>query len=170
MKHLTTLLATIAVVLSVFVSSASHAQASASAQVGATIVTPMTIAKVSDMEFQNVNHTAAARRSSKKAAKIAAPSAVKPAAFTVSGYANYAFAVAVPQTVTMSNGTHDITIENIIAEGATNQVLSATGTGTFSITGKPSIRPSEMMAIAEPVDGEDAEELINGIPVTILYN
>jgi len=169
MKHLTTILATIAVLFAVCTSTASFAQASSSAQVGATIVTPMTIAKVSDMEFE-VSEKTASRRTAQKATASGASFFVKPASFAVSGYADYAYGVTVPQSVTMSSGSQEITIDNIIASSSSNQMLSATGTGMLSITGKPSIRPSGIVAAKEPAGTDNEEEFINGIPVTILYN
>ena len=178
MNRLTTILVTIAfLAIAACSGNTSFAQVSASAQATATIVTPMTIEKLNDLEFEQVTRKAAPRSTARRtsggrksnvasAATATTSTSMKPASFNVSGYPDYTYGVSVPASVTVSGSSHEFTLDNIAA--SFNHILSASGKGTVSITGTPSIRAAGTLTADRTVSDDPDEP--QGLPVTIIYN
>ena len=113
MKNITKVFAIAA--LAIVSANSSFAQATATAAASATIITPITIAKTVDMNFGNVAVSAstagtvvmspAGVRSTGGAGGVTLPATsgtVAAASFTVSGQANYTYAITLPSTCTIS--------------------------------------------------------------------
>ena len=179
MKKLTTILVTIAfAAVATCSGNISFAQVSASAQATATIVTPLTIEKMADLEFSQVNnkpsqkpsaHRTARKSNAARSQTVTTTSNMQPASFNVSGYPGYTYGVSVPTSVTVSNGGQEFTLDNIVASASFNQILSAKGKGTVSITGTPSFRAAAATAANAMIALSDPDEP-QGLPVTIIYN
>ena len=112
---------------------------SATAQAGATIIAPMTIAKNVDLNFGNIASGSAAgsvvlsTAGVRTATSVTLPSVngtVSAAGFTVSGLANASYKITLPGSTTISSGTNSMTI-NSFTENASN--VLAGGTETFQV-------------------------------------
>jgi hypothetical protein len=179
MKKLTTILVTIALgAIATCSGNISYAQVSASAQATATIVTPLTIEKMADLQFEQVINKASQKSATHRTARksnaagshaATTTSSIKPASFNVSGYPGYTYGVTVPASVTITNGAQEFTLNNIVASASFNQILSAKGKGTVSITGTPSFRAADVPAADAMIALSDPDEP-QGLPVTIIYN
>ncbi len=118
-------------------SAASYAQ---SVNASATIVTPISVTGVDDLQFGNINangagtvilSTAGLRTPS---ANITLPSTQgdpKAAKFTVEGQANFTFSIQLPTTVTLNHssgaGTGTMTVGTFTSDPATTGTLDGTG-------------------------------------------
>lgn len=127
-------------------SAAANAQATdtktANATVGATIITPITIAETSNMNFGNIVANAAGTvvlstaggRTSTALQLPAVKGVVTAAAFTVTGQTDYAYTITLPTTYTIATGTKTAT--EVMSLSAFNhdatQVLTS-GTETFHV-------------------------------------
>ena len=178
MRPITLILVTVALVaIAACLGNTSYAQVSATAQVAATIVTPLTIEKLNDLEFERFIDRKAKKSGAGrtgKGRKINAVTAatvsttMKPASFNVTGYPDYTYGISVPATVTVSDGSHEFTLDDIVASGSFNQILSANGKGTVSISGKPFFRAADPSTADADVEADPDEP--RGLPVTIMYN
>src|ERR1700761_2984395 len=105
--------------------NSSFAQATATAAASATIITPITIVKNTDMNFGNVAVSAtlagtvvlapAGTRSTGGAGGVTLPSTsgtVSAAAFTVAGQASYTYAVTLPTSITITSGSNNMTLNS----------------------------------------------------------
>ena len=135
-------------ILLVWVSKTSYGQASATASVSATIVTPISISKTNDMNFGRVAVTSTAGNvilapagTRSTTGGVTLPSTggtsdVSPAIFTVSGTANYTYSITLPSTdVTISNGSATMTVNTFtssptVASGGT---LDGSGDQTLQV-------------------------------------
>ncbi len=153
------------------------AQSLASAQVGATIVTPVTMAKENDLAFEKVAVRQSAGASAMKE-MIAAGSATA-ASFTVSGSADYAYGLTMPEKFSMAVGGLTVTIGTTVRTASADYTLSRNGTDAIAIAGSLSLGASApdlaMNAIhradADHYDHDaDFERERGGFPVTIIYN
>jgi len=141
-----------------FFTSATFAQASATADASATIVTPISISKNSDMDFGNVatNGTvgtvvlapAGTRTPSGGVTLPATAGSVAAASFTVSGSGSYTYAITLPTSVTIASGTDEMIVdaftstplttgaltagEQIITIGATLNLVAAQAEGAYT--------------------------------------
>ena len=125
--------------------TAANAQATATATASATIVTPITIVKDVDMNFGNVAVSATSggtvvlpttgvRTKTGGVTLPAVPGTVAAASFTVSGEANYTYAITLPSAaLSISNGTATMTVDNFISNPASTGALNGTGTQTVQI-------------------------------------
>ena len=139
MKNLTKVLAIASILIAG--STASFAKATATASASATIITPITISKTVDMNFGNVAVSAtiagtavlapAGTRTTGGAGGVTLPATngtVAAASFTVSGQANYTYAITLPSTCTISDGaSHNMTVNAFTS--------SPYATGTLSVSG-----------------------------------
>ncbi len=138
---------TIALFISVTLSNNLFAQASstASANTTAVIVTPISITKTTDMNFGNVAVSA-----SNAGTVVLAPAGtrtttggvtlpgtigtVAAAAFTVTGTANYTYAITLPTTLTLDdNASHTMTVDNFTSNPTPTGTLDGSGSQTLSV-------------------------------------
>ena len=135
MKNITKILA-LAFVAFVF-STSVNAQSTASATASATIISPITITKTVDLDFGNVAASAlagtvtidpAGNRSTTGGVSLPViPGTVTAASFNVAGQANYTYAITLPASVTITNGTDNMTVNGFTS--------TPTPTGTLDVTG-----------------------------------
>lgn len=143
MKNFTKFL-TIAIIGLAF-SASTFAQVTASATASATVVTPITITKVNDMNFGNVYVSAtvpgtvilspAGARSFTAGAGLSVPAGtVTAASFTVTGTVGVTYAITLPAGATTidDNALHTMTVNNWTCSPASPATLTG-GTSTLTI-------------------------------------
>lgn len=176
MKNISKIFTTVAIVALSGVATTSFGQATATAQADAhaTIVTPITIVKVNDLEFGNVavgassgtvdlDPNGGARTPTGGVTLPAVPGTVNPASFTVSGQANYVYGITLPSSITIASGANSMTISNInsyptVASGGT---LSGSGTETLYVGGTLGVAASQAAGTYSTAAT---------FPVTVVYN
>ena len=125
-----------AILMTAFIST-SFAQATATATATATIVTPISIAKNTDMSFGNIAvqtatggtvvlAPAGTRTSTSGVTLPATTGTVTAASFTVNGNGSYTYAITLPTTVTL---THSGGVQTMAASSFTS---NPSGTGALS--------------------------------------
>lgn len=143
-------------------STSASAQATATATASATIVTPISIAKNTDMNFGNIAtdgsvgtvvlSPASGRTPSGGVTLPATAGTVTAASFTVSGSGSYAYSITLPSSVIITSGSDQMTVDNftstpsangqltsgeqIINIGATLNLVASQAEGTY-ISGTP---------------------------------
>lgn len=121
----------------------ASAQATATANASATIVTPISITKVTDMNFGNVAVSAtagtvvlapAATRTTTGGVTLPAVNGtVTAAVFTVNGEGAYTYAITLPSTdLTISNGTTNMIVNAFTSTPSATGALAA-GTQTLRV-------------------------------------
>lgn len=145
------------------------AQTSATASISATIVTPTTVSKESDLEFEGVTfntaqhlHTARWTRSASAGISemaLATKNVIK-GSIVISGLPGYSYSITIPQSVTVAEGTQHLTIGTRASASSGNQVLSSQGDDMITIEG--SIALADRNAIVSNVD-----DYQGGLPVII---
>ena len=174
MKNISKVLATAAIAIAF--SNTSFAQATATASAAATIITPITIVKNTDMNFGNIAVSAsvsgtvilapAGTRTTGGSGGVTLPSTtgtVAGADFTVSGQATYTYAITLPTTtVTLSDGSgHSMNL--------TTFTSSPSSTGTLSGSGSQDLKVGATLAVtAAQTPGVYTNS--TGVPVTVNYN
>src|SRR5580700_8135161 len=121
MKNIIKVIVTAAVVIGF--TNSSFAQANATASASANIITPISIVKNIDMNFGNVAVSGslagtvvlapAGTRTTGGAGGVTLPSTVGTVAaanFTVSGQASYTYAITLPVSCVITDGTHNMTV------------------------------------------------------------
>ncbi|RWW91747.1 DUF4402 domain-containing protein [Flavobacterium cerinum] len=118
------------------------AQATASANASATIVTPISISKNTDMNFGNIatNGTvgtvvlspASGRTFTGGVSLPATTGTVTAASFTVQGSGSYTYAITLPSSVIITSGSDQMTVNSFTSTPATTGTLSS-GTQTITI-------------------------------------
>ncbi|MFD2286310.1 DUF4402 domain-containing protein [Pedobacter petrophilus] len=142
MKKLFTCLCAM-IALMYFNAGKASAQATASANASATIVTPISITKVTDMNFGNVAVSATAgsvilapagtRTTSGGVTLPAVNGTVTAAVFTVNGEGAYTYAITLPSTaLTITNGAVSMTVTAFTSTPSATGTLAA-GTQTLSV-------------------------------------
>ena len=117
----------------------TFAQATATAT--ATIVTPISLAKTSDMNFGNLYSAAAGTASmstggvrSVTGGVTAAPGGATTAAvFTVSGTANVTYAITLPGATTLTSGSNTMIVNGWVSTPTPTGTIGAGGTQTLSV-------------------------------------
>ena len=155
-------------------SSSSFAQATATASASATIITPITIVKNVDMNFGNVAVSAslsgtvvlapAGTRITGGAGGVTLPSntgTVAGADFTVSGQASYTYAITLPTTATLTDGTNNMTL------AAFTSFPSATG--VLSTGGNQDLKVGATLNVAA-AQAANVYTNATAVPVTVNYN
>ncbi len=142
----------------------ASAQSSATATATATIVTPITISKTTDMNFGNVAvqasnpgtvvMTPAGVRSATAGVTLPATSGtVSNASFAIAGQSGYTYAITLPSSTTITDGTNNMTVDAFTSNpsgtgtltggsqtlniGATLHVLGGQVPGVYANTGSP---------------------------------
>ena len=172
MKNITKVLAIAVIALGL--SNSSFAQATATASASATIITPITIVKNTDMNFGNVAVSAtlagtvvldpAGTRAAGGAGGVTLPAtigSVAAASFTVSGQANYTYAITLPGAQTISSGGNVMTVDNFSSVPSATGNLGGTGSQTLTVGATLNVNA-----------GQAAGTYSNatGVPVTVNYN
>ena len=172
MKNISKVFATAAVVLAF--TNSSFAQATATAAASATIITPISIVKNIDMNFGNVAVSAslagtvvlapAGTRTTGGAGGVTLPSTtgtVAAADFTVSGQANYTYAITLPSSATLSNGSSSMTVNAFTSFPSTTGTLATNGTQDLKVG-------ATLNVTAAQASGTYTNA--TGVPVTVNYN
>ena len=149
MKNTFRILAAAGALLLSATASESFAQATATASATATIVTPIDISKTADMNFGNVAvHATQAgevvlapggtRTASNGVTLPATAGTVTAASFTVSGQANYTYAIMLPTgaTVLDDGNSNTMNVDTWTSSPATTGTLSSTGSQTLNVGAK----------------------------------
>ena len=173
MKNVTKVLA----IASIFIagSTASFAQATATASASATIVTPISIVKNVDMNFGNVAVSAtiagtailapAGTRTTGGAGGVTLPATagtVAAASFTVSGQASYTYAITLPSSCSLSDGaSHTMTVNSFTSTPSSTGTLSAGGTQTLTVGATLNVAAAQ---------AANTYTNSTGVPVTVNYN
>src|ERR1043165_2674256 len=137
---------TIASVIAVS-ANASFAQASATASASANIITPISIVKTVDMNFGNIAVSATAAgtvvlgtnstRTTGGGGGVTLPATtgtVAAASFTVSGQAGYTYAITLPSSCTITDGSsNNMTVNGFTSTPATTGTLSSGGTDVLNV-------------------------------------
>lgn len=115
--------------------SSGFAQASATADASATIVTPISISKTADMNFGNVATNGAVgtvvlapagtRTSTGGVTLPATVGTVTAASFTVSGSGAYTYAITLPASVVITSGSDNMTVDTFTSTPATTGALTS---------------------------------------------
>lgn len=169
MKKMSTLLAGLIAMLCS--TTNTFAQVTATANATATIVTPISITKTTDMNFGNV-----AVQSSTAGTVVLAPDnsraqtggvtlpatagTVSAAIFTVNGEGSYTYTITLPSSITITNSSINMTINTFTS--------TPSGTGTLS-TGSQTLKVGATLNVAA---GQTAGTYATATPfnVTINYN
>ena len=155
--------------------NSSFAQATATASASATIITPITIVKNTNMNFGNVAVSAslagtvvmdpAGVRTTGGAGGVTLPATagtVAAANFTVSGQGSYTYAITLPSSCTITDaGSHTMTVDGFTSTPSATGTLSSGGTQTLTVG-----------ATLNVAAGQAAGTYTNatGVPVTVNYN
>ena len=155
--------------------NSSFAQASATASATATIITPISIAKNVDMRFGNVAVTAATGgtvilapagiRTTGGAGGVTLPATtgtVSAADFTVTGQASYTYAITLPSSATLSDGSgHTMTVNAFTSSPSATGTLTSGGTQDLTVG-------ATLTVSAAQASGTYTNA--TGVPVTVNYN
>jgi hypothetical protein len=173
MKNIVKVLA--ASVIAIAFTNASFAQATATASASANIITPISVVKTVDMNFGNVAVSATVagtvvlapngNRTAGGSGGVTLPATtgtVAAASFTVSGQAGYTYAITLPSSTTITDGSsHNMTVNTFTSSPATTGTLNGSGTETLTVG-----------ATLNVIAGQAAGTYTNatGVPVTVNYN
>jgi len=155
--------------------TASFAQATATASASATIVTPIAISKTVDMNFGNVAVSAtiagtavlapAGTRTTGGAGGVTLPvtaGTVAAASFNVTGQASYTYAITLPTTCTLSDGaSHTMTVNAFTSSPSATGALSTGGTQTLNVGATLNVAAAQAAG---------SYTNATGVPVTVNYN
>ena len=155
--------------------SGAFAQASATASASATIITPISISKTVDMDFGNIAVSASTggtvdlattgARTTGGAGGTTLPSTtgtVAAAEFAVSGEASFTYAITLPTSATLSDGSgNTMTVGSFVSNPSATGTLSTGGTQTLLVG-------ATLTVGAAQVAGTYTNS--TGVPVTVNYN
>lgn len=156
--------------LGLLFSPSALAQATASANASATIVTPISISKNTDMNFGNVATNGAVgtvvlspaggRTHTGGVTLPAATGTVTAASFTVQGSGSYTYAITLPSSVIITSGSDQMTVNTFTSTPASTGTLSS-GSQTITIG-------ATLNLIASQAEGSYTSA--TPFPVTVNYN
>ncbi len=173
MKNIVKSIAIAAVVI--VSANSSFAQATATASASANIITPISIVKTVDMNFGNVAVSAtiagtavlapAGTRTTGGAGGVTLPATtgtVTAATFTVSGQASYTYAITLPSSCSIADGSsHTMTVNAFTSSPSATGTLSTGGTQTLTVG-------ATLNVAAAQASGTYTNS--TGVPVTVNYN
>ena len=152
----------------------SFAQATATASASANIITPISIVKTIDMNFGNVAVSSSIAgtvvlapgggRTTGGAGGVTLPSTigtVSAASFTVSGQASYTYAITLPSTCSISDGTHTMTVNTFTSNPSATGTLSSGGVQTLTVGATLNVSAGQ---------AANAYTNATGVPVIVNYN
>jgi hypothetical protein len=129
--------------IGLFSTTTVFAQATATANASATIVTPISISKNTDMNFGNVATDgsvgtvvltpAAGRTPSGGVTLPATAGTVTAASFTISGSGSYTYAITLPSSVIITSGSDQMTVDNFTSTPGTTGTLTITIGATLNL-------------------------------------
>lgn len=144
MKTITKLFALAVIILGF--SATSFGQVQGIAPTNATIITPISIVKVTNLEFGNVAvQTATAgtvilspggTRATGGAGGVSLPATtgtVSAASFTVSGLAGYTYSISLPTTFNVASGANTMVVNTFTSTPTPTGTLSVSGSETLSV-------------------------------------
>ncbi len=140
MRALRTLVPTL-LVLGTLPTFAQAPTASASATASAKIYQPISIQKLTDLNFGAMIATPAAgsvvvspagARSASGGAVLASAAGVSAASFQVAGEPNTTFSVGLPSSIQLTSGSNSMTVSNFLTDSAA-YLLDATGNHALSV-------------------------------------
>jgi hypothetical protein len=125
-------------------SISGHTQVTASANVSATIVTPISITKTYDLNFGNIAPSssggevvidpAGSRSASGGVTLPGTVGTVAAASFHVTGTPNYSYSITLPSVpLTISSGGDNMTVNVFASEPAVTGTLDASGSQTINV-------------------------------------
>jgi Domain of unknown function (DUF4402) len=153
----------------------SFAQATATASASANIITPISIVKTVDMNFGNVAVSAtvsgtavlapAGTRTTGGSGGVTLPATtgtVTAATFTVSGQASYTYAITLPGSCTITDGSsHTMNVNAFTSTPSATGTLSTGGTQTLTVGATLNVSAAQ---------ASGAYTNATGVPVTVNYN
>ena len=155
-------------------SNSSFAQATATASASATIITPISIVKTVDMNFGNVAVSGSVAgtvvlapggsRTTGGAGGVTLPAnngTVSAASFTVSGQASYTYAITLPSSCTITDGTHNMTVNTFTSSPSSTGTLSTGGVETLNVGATLNVSAAQAANVYTNA---------TGVPVTVNYN
>ncbi len=156
-------------------STASFAQASATASASANIILPISIIKTVDMNFGNVAVSAtvagtvlldpAGTRTTGGAGGVTLPATtgtVSAASFTVNGQGSYTYAITLPVSCIISDGaSHDMTVDAFVSSPSVTGLLSSAGSEVVNVGGTLNVAAGQAAGLYTNT---------TGVPVTVNYN
>ena len=161
-------------IIAIYFSPACKAQVSATATASATVLTPIGITKVADMNFGNVAvasgsggtvvlSVSGSRTTGGTGVTLPATSGtVAAAGFTVSGAAGFTYVITLPSACTLSDGGgHSMTLNSFVS--------NPTATGTLNSSGAQSLKVSATLSVAA-AQAPGSYTNASGVPVTVNYN
>jgi len=173
MKNITKVIIAAAAVLGS--ANSSFAQATATASASAVIITPIAISKTVDMNFGNIAVAAATggtvvldntgSRTTGGAGGVTLPSStgtVAAAEFSVSGQASFTYAITLPSSATLSDGSgNSMSVGSFTSSPSSTGTLSSGGTQTLTVG-------ATLTVAASQASGTYTNS--TGVPVTVNYN
>jgi hypothetical protein len=154
-------------------SFAQNASATATASSTATIVTPIAIAHVTDMNFGNVTVStlvagtvvlapAGTRTSTGNITLPAINGTISAASFTVTGVTGSAYSITLPTTdLTLTSGSNTMIVNAFTSTPSATGTLAA-GTQTLNVGATLNVKAAQAVGIYTTAVG--------GFPVTVCYN
>ncbi|MCW3121550.1 MAG: hypothetical protein JWQ38_1042, partial [Flavipsychrobacter sp.] len=147
----------------------------ATASATATIITPISISKTVDMNFGNIAVSAStsgtvvlatgSTRTTGGSGGVTLPSTtgtVTAAEFAVAGQASYTYAITLPSTATLTDGSsHTMTVGSFVSSPATTGTLSSLGAQTLKLGATLSVSAAQAAGVYTNS---------TAVPVTVNYN
>ena len=173
MKKFQTLTAA-ALMLFAFATS-SNAQSTAYSTATATLLTPISIAKNTDLHFGTLAASATAgtvvldyadgRTKTGGVKLLTGTSAEKTAVFTVTGEGTNTFSISIPSSISLSDGaTHSMTINGLTCDEGTSSQLSS-GTKVIKVKGTLVVSANQSAGVYTNTATDNT-----GLYVTVNYN
>jgi hypothetical protein len=122
----------------------AQSSASATANANARILTPIAIAKVSDLNFGSLVSTTggtvtvspAGAATPSAGVTIVTPGSVSAATFNVTGEPSTAYTITLPTSITISNGAQTMAVDTFTSNPGGTGALSPAGTQLLAVGGK----------------------------------
>jgi hypothetical protein len=154
--------------------TSANAQSTATASTTATLITPISITKTADLNFGSIASSSLAgtvvlgyNNVPTLNGGVTSPNdgaSATTASFTVSGEATSGFSIAMPATVTLSNGTQTLVVSEITADAGTSSTLEG-GSKTINVGATLTV-PANTVAGTYVNNGAEN----SGLYVTVNYN
>ncbi len=138
------------------VNAEGPASASATANATATIITPISITNVADLNFGNivagttpgtvtVSHDGIRTKSDGVTLPTATPGTITAARFNISGLPNATYSITLPSstTITKNGGTEQMTIDNFTSDPHETGTITTDGTQILAVGGTLSVKANQ---------------------------
>jgi hypothetical protein len=167
-------LVSMAVLLTVGYQKTAFGQATATASASANVIAPISMTKTVDLNFGNIAVSVSAggtvvlvpagTRSAGGAGGVTLPvtsGTVAPATFTISGNASYTYAITLPSSVTITNGSQSMTVNGFSSTPSSTGTIGTGGTQNLTVGATLNVSAAQ-----NPGTYTNA----TGVPVTVNYN